>query len=77
MARFSFFSFLFFFVVFFFQHAPTTLSSLFHSHTRTKHKKQKKQQLGFFGILAVEALTGKGIFEMLGFKVGQGLGFEF
>ena len=34
-------------------------------------------QLGFFGILLVEAVTGKGIFEMLGFKVGQGLGFEF
>ena len=35
------------------------------------------KQLGFFGILLVEAVTGKGIFEMAGLKVGQGLGFEF
>ncbi len=34
-------------------------------------------QLGFFGILLVEALAGKGIFEMAGFTVGNGLGFEF
>ena len=33
--------------------------------------------LGFFGILAVEALAGKGIFEMAGFTIGNGLGFEF
>ncbi|EIE19161.1 hypothetical protein COCSUDRAFT_54758 [Coccomyxa subellipsoidea C-169] len=33
--------------------------------------------LGFFGILLVEALAGKGIFEMAGFTVGNGLGFEF
>ncbi len=34
-------------------------------------------QLGFFGILLVEALAGKGIFEMVGISVGNGLGFEF
>ncbi|CAL8464566.1 g4101 [Coccomyxa elongata] len=33
--------------------------------------------LGFFGILLVEALAGKGIFEMVGISVGNGLGFEF
>lgn len=33
--------------------------------------------LGFFGILIVEAIAHKGIFEMAGFTVGQGLGFEF
>ena len=34
-------------------------------------------QLGFFGILLVEWIAGKGIFEMIGLKVGNGLGFEF
>jgi len=34
-------------------------------------------QLGFFGILLVEFIAGRGIFEMVGFKVGNGLGFEF
>jgi len=33
--------------------------------------------LGFFGILIVEAIAHKGIFELAGFTVGQGLGFEF
>jgi hypothetical protein len=33
--------------------------------------------LGFFGILLVEAIAGRGIFEMAGFEVGKGLGFEF
>lgn len=79
MVRGALFFFLFsFFCCLFFPARPDhPLISLSLTHTRTKHKKQKKQQLGFFGILAVEALTGKGIFEMLGFKVGQGLGFEF
>jgi hypothetical protein len=34
-------------------------------------------QLGFFGILLVEALAGKGVFELVGISVGNGLGFEF
>lgn len=34
-------------------------------------------QLGFFGILLVEALAGKGVFELVGINVGNGLGFEF
>lgn len=33
--------------------------------------------LGFFGILLVEALAHKGVFELAGFEVGKGLGFEF
>lgn len=33
--------------------------------------------LGFFGILLVEAIAHKGVFEMAGFEVGRGLGFEF
>ena len=34
-------------------------------------------QIGFFGILLVEWVAGKGIFEMAGITVGNGLGFEF
>ena len=33
--------------------------------------------LGFFGILAVEAIAGKGIFEMVGLTTGNGLPFDF
>jgi hypothetical protein len=33
--------------------------------------------LGFFGILIVELVLGKGLFEMAGFNVGNGLPFEF
>ncbi|CAK0787549.1 hypothetical protein CVIRNUC_010770 [Coccomyxa viridis] len=33
--------------------------------------------IGFFGILLVEWIAGKGIFEMVGLNVGNGLGFEF
>jgi hypothetical protein len=34
-------------------------------------------QLGFFGILLVEAIANRGVLEMAGFTVGNGLGFEF
>jgi Chlorophyll A-B binding protein len=33
--------------------------------------------IGFVGLIIVEAIAHKGLFEMLGFTVGQGLGFEF
>ena len=33
--------------------------------------------IGFFGLIALEAVAHKGIFEMLGFTTGQGLPFEF
>eukprot|EP01026_Neomeris_dumetosa_P015227 TRINITY_DN1576_c1_g1_i2.p3 TRINITY_DN1576_c1_g1~~TRINITY_DN1576_c1_g1_i2.p3 ORF type:complete len:112 (-),score=8.68 TRINITY_DN1576_c1_g1_i2:140-475(-) len=32
--------------------------------------------IGFFGLLIVELITRKGLLELLGFTVGQGLGFE-
>jgi hypothetical protein len=34
-------------------------------------------QIGFFAILAVEALANKGLLEMLGVGTGSGLPFEF
>lgn len=33
--------------------------------------------LGFFGTLIVEAIARKGVLEMVGLRIGQGLGFEF
>ena len=33
--------------------------------------------LGFIGTLLVEAIAHKGVLEMVGLRVGQGLGFEF
>lgn len=32
--------------------------------------------IGFFGIVLVEAVFGKGILELIGITVGSGLGFE-
>ncbi len=32
--------------------------------------------LGFFALLAVEAISGKGLLELMGLTVGNGLGFE-
>jgi len=36
-----------------------------------------QNQMGFFGILLVELVAGKGIFEIVGINVGNGLGFSF
>eukprot|EP00197_Chlamydomonas_leiostraca_P006447 CAMPEP_0202868168 /NCGR_PEP_ID=MMETSP1391-20130828/10339_1 /ASSEMBLY_ACC=CAM_ASM_000867 /TAXON_ID=1034604 /ORGANISM="Chlamydomonas leiostraca, Strain SAG 11-49" /LENGTH=110 /DNA_ID=CAMNT_0049548291 /DNA_START=30 /DNA_END=362 /DNA_ORIENTATION=+ len=32
--------------------------------------------LGFFALLLVEAVSGKGLLEVFGLTIGQGLGFE-
>eukprot|EP00199_Chlamydomonas_sp_CCMP681_P004806 CAMPEP_0119106738 /NCGR_PEP_ID=MMETSP1180-20130426/6293_1 /TAXON_ID=3052 ORGANISM="Chlamydomonas cf sp, Strain CCMP681" /NCGR_SAMPLE_ID=MMETSP1180 /ASSEMBLY_ACC=CAM_ASM_000741 /LENGTH=111 /DNA_ID=CAMNT_0007092121 /DNA_START=47 /DNA_END=382 /DNA_ORIENTATION=- len=32
--------------------------------------------MGFFALLAVEGLSGKGLLEQMGFEVGRGLGFS-
>lgn len=33
--------------------------------------------LGFFALILVEQLAGRGLLDMLGFTTGNGLGFEF
>lgn len=33
--------------------------------------------MGFIGTLLVEAITHRGVLELVGIKIGQGLGFEF
>lgn len=33
--------------------------------------------MGFFALLAVEAIANKGLLELMDIKVGNGLGFEF
>src|SRR5690349_10545158 len=32
--------------------------------------------IGFFALLLVEGVTGKGLLELIGLQVGKGLGFE-
>jgi hypothetical protein len=32
--------------------------------------------LGFFALLAVEAISNKGLLELIGLQIGNGLGFE-
>ena len=33
--------------------------------------------IGFVLLIIIESIAGKGLFQMLGLSVGQGLGFEF
>jgi hypothetical protein len=33
-------------------------------------------QIGFFALILVEAVTGKGFLQLLGITVGRGIGFE-
>ena len=33
-------------------------------------------QIGFFALILVEAITGKGFLQLLGITVGRGIGFE-
>ena len=33
-------------------------------------------QIGFFAMILVEAITGKGFLQMIGIQVGRGIGFE-
>lgn len=56
-----------------------SLSLLSRSLRTTTKKKTSKNppQMGFFGILLVELVAGKGIFEIVGIPVGNGLGFSF
>lgn len=56
---------------------PTTPLARFGFVTWAEKINGRAAMLGFFGILLVEAIAHKGIFEMAGFTVGQGLGFEF
>lgn len=56
---------------------PVTPESKFGFVKGAERLNSRAAMLGFFGILIVEAIANKGIFEMAGFEVGKGLGFEF
>jgi len=56
---------------------PELITSKFGFVENAEIVNSRAAMLGFFGILLVEWIAGKGIFEMLGLKVGNGLGFEF
>lgn len=56
---------------------PVSPESMFGFVKGAERLNSRAAMLGFFGILLVEAIANKGIFEMLGFEVGKGLGFEF
>ncbi|KAF8060477.1 OHP1 [Scenedesmus sp. PABB004] len=55
---------------------PTTPLARFGFVQWAEKINSRAAMLGFFGILLVEALAGKGVFELAGFTVGQGLGFD-
>lgn len=56
---------------------PESPESMFGFVKGAERLNSRAAMLGFFGILLVEAIAHKGIFEMAGFEVGRGLGFEF
>ena len=61
-----------------FAHTATTTSSSTTQKTFSLSLSlSKTHQMGFFGILLVELVAGKGIFEIVGINVGNGLGFSF
>lgn len=46
-------------------------------HARSSLPPTRPLQIGFFALLLVELVAGKGLLELLNVTVGQGLGFEF
>merc|ERR1712176_608554 len=47
------------------------------SSSRAERWNSRAAMVGFFSLLFVELIAGKGLLELLGFNVGNGLGFEF
>jgi len=45
--------------------------------SRAERWNSRAAMVGFFSLLFVELIFGKGLLELLGFNVGNGLGFEF
>ena len=40
-------------------------------------KNSRAAMIGFFALLLVEGVSGKGLLELVGLQIGKGLGFEF
>jgi hypothetical protein len=45
--------------------------------SRAERWNSRAAMIGFFSLLFVELIFGKGLLELVGFNVGNGLGFEF
>lgn len=61
---------------------PASTPQTPHARTRTlthplKPAHSLPAQIGFFSLILVEVIIGKGLLEAIGLTVGQGLGFEF
>ncbi len=54
------------------QHAAANVSQVYWAEKING----RAAMLGFFGVLIVELIANRGILEMMGFKIGNGLGFE-
>ena len=52
-------------------------AALFGFVENAERQNSRAAMVGFVLLIIVEAVAGKGIFQMAGFTVGQGLGFEF
>ncbi|KAK9813104.1 hypothetical protein WJX72_009139 [[Myrmecia] bisecta] len=56
---------------------PSVSPAIFGFVENAERINSRAAMIGFFGLLILELVANKGILEMLGFTVGQGLGFEF
>lgn len=56
---------------------PVSPPALFGFVANAELLNSRAAMLGFFALLLVEGICGKGLLELAGFATGKGLGFEF
>ncbi|EFN51016.1 hypothetical protein CHLNCDRAFT_28458, partial [Chlorella variabilis] len=56
---------------------PVVMPSTFGFVENAEKLNSRAAMLGFFLLLAIEGIAGKGILELAGITTGNGLGFEF
>ncbi len=56
--------------------APQAPPAVFGFVDMAEKMNSRAAMIGFFALLALEGVTGKGILELIGLQVGKGLGFQ-
>lgn len=56
---------------------PQVAPSSFGFVEKAERWNSRAAMIGFFALLAVEFFSKKGLLELMGIRVGEGLGFEF
>lgn len=55
---------------------PSAPPALFGFVDFAEKMNSRAAMIGFFALLAVEAITGQSLLQLMGFEIGSGLGFE-